>query len=119
MNKFLRFVPTIFYILFTTLWFVQEYVGLGTYNLPCIAIGIALVAQLFTNNKTTGFLYGIIFLIFSGYEIITSITAHIETEIVTDNTAKFYTMQYVIFGVCFIMAVGMVYYNRYYSHKPA
>jgi hypothetical protein len=119
MDKFLRFTPTIFYILFTTFWFVQEYFSIGEVNLACIAIGIALVAQLFTNNKTTGFLYGIIFLIFSGYEIITSVTAHVETEIVTDNTAKFYTMQYVIFGVCFIMAVGMVYYNRYYQQKTA
>lgn len=117
MDKFLRFTPTIFYILFTAFWFVQEYIGIGEVNLPCIAIGIALIAQLFTNNKTTGFLYGILFLIFSGYEIITSITSHIETEIVTGNTAKFYVTQYVIFGICFIMAVMMIYYNRYFNPK--
>lgn len=115
MNKLLRFVPTIFYILFVTFWFLQEYLGLGTYNLPCIALGIALVVQLFSNNKTTGFLYGILFVIFSGFELITSVTEHINTQIITDNTASFYAMQYALFGTCFVMAVAMVYYNRYYS----
>lgn len=117
MDKFLRFTPTIYYILLSAFWFVQEYVGLGTFNYTSVAVFVALIAQLFTNNKTTGFLYGILFLIFSGYMVITSITSYIDTKVVSENTAAFYTTQLSFFGVSLIMALLMIYYNHYYGKK--
>lgn len=117
MDKFLRFTPTIYYILLAIFWFVQEYESLGTISYPSVGVFLGLGAQLFTNDKTTGFLYGILFLIFSGYMVITSATSYIDTKVVTDNTASFYIFQLSFFGVSFIMSVLMIYYNRYYTKK--
>ncbi len=117
MDKFLRFTPTIYYILLAIFWFVQEYESLGTISYPSIGVFLGLGAQLFTNDKTTGFLYGILFLIFSGYMVITSATSYIDTKVVTDNTASFYIFQLSFFGVSLIMSVLMIYYNRYYTKK--
>jgi putative Ca2+/H+ antiporter (TMEM165/GDT1 family) len=117
MNKILRFVPTIYYILLAVFWFAQEYESLGTLSYPSIGVFVGLIGQLFTNNKTTGFLYGIIFLIFSGYMVITSATSYVDTKVVTENTASFYTFQLSFFGVSFVMAVLMIFYNRHYTEK--
>ncbi|MFP9113542.1 hypothetical protein ACLI1A_06350 [Flavobacterium sp. RHBU_3] len=115
MNKLLRFAPAIYFILFTVLWFLQEYDSLGVVNYPCIALFIALVAQLFTNNKTTGFLYGILFVVVSGFMLITSWISYSQT-VTTASGATFYTIQFGFFGFSMLMAVLMVYYNRYYHY---
>jgi len=117
MKNFLRFTPTIFYILFTAFWFAQEYDSLGTFNYPSLALFVALILQLFTDNKTTGFLYSILFIIFSGYMLITAATSYADTEVVTDSTAGFYTMQFTVFGICLLMAGLMLFYNRYYIKR--
>ncbi len=117
MNKLLRFTPIIYFILFSIFWFYQQYAETGTCNYVSIAVFVALVAQLFTNNKTTGFLYGILFLLFSGFMISYAVTMFTGTEIVTKNTYSLLYMQLGIYGFTFIMAGLMVYYNRYYSRK--
>lgn len=90
---------------------------LGVINYTCIAVFLALAAQLKTDFKTTGFWYGILFVLFSGAMLIYAYTMFADTEIVTDNTYKLFYQQLAIFGLSFIMAVLMVYYNRYYTEK--
>jgi hypothetical protein len=117
MNKFLRFTPTIYFILFSVFWFAQQYLETETYNLVSIAVFVALVAQLFTNNKTTGFLYGILFVIFSGAMLSYALTVFYHTDVITDNTYTLLYIQFALYGLCFVMACIMVYYNRYYGLK--
>lgn len=117
MKIFLRFTPITYFILFSIFWFYQQYAETETYNYVSIAVLLALVAQLFTNNKTTGFLYGILFIIFSGAMLSYAFTMFYHTEVVTDNTYSLLYMQFGLYGLCFVMAVLMVYYNRYYTLK--
>ena len=110
MNKALRIIPSIFFMLLALFWITEFYMSLGVIHYVAISVVVLLTIQLFHNQKYIGLAYGSILTIFSGYMLCSSFIDYATTDLPTDGTFKFLIIKSLLFGMALLMALALLYY---------
>jgi len=110
MNKALRILPSIFFILLAMFWIAESYLSLGIIHYRAVAVVVLLTVQLFIKHTHTGLGYGIVLALFSGYKLVDAVIDQFTTALPTDGTFRFMLIKCTMYGAALLMAIAMFYY---------
>jgi hypothetical protein len=120
MNKAFRVIPILFFVLLALFWIAESYLSLGLIHYPACTVVILLIIQLIYNSRYMGLLYSVVFLVSSGYMLVSSIIDHFSTALPTDGTFRFMLIKSALFSTALLLAGVMLhhYFNVLKLNKP-